>query len=358
MTELRSRDTNLTSQPLVSILVACYNVSRFIDKGISNLLKQTYTNFELIIVDDCSTDDSSALLKVWEHKDDRISVYHHSHNRGLGGARNTGLKYANGKYIYFADIDDDVNPELLSFCTDMMETTSTDMMMFGFDVVDVANNTSDYVAPNERLIHSNSDIQNIYVNDIMLAKYGSGFVWSKFYRKSFLDSSGIKFGTQKIQQDEVFNLKILAALNSLYISPKRLYRYYIYSTGNNRSRFIPDRFDITLDVRNAFENLLSKWNITDAAAISYLDRRLYVGLLTYLDYDLNHNDCKLSYREKRMAFLKATRHPKAHTAAINCMGGCANCFDKLTCLSVVKSNYHLFRISIALKKTIKTILRR
>ena len=346
------------AQPLVSVLVACYNVSKFISKGFSNLLRQTYSNYELIIVDDCSTDDTLAQLKEWEQKDARIRVYHHCHNQGLGGARNIGLKYANGKYIYFADIDDEVAPQLLSFCTEKMEMTSVDMMMFGFEVVDVANDTSDSVIPKEQLLNSNYDIRDIYVEQILLSKYGSGFVWSKFYRKSFLDRAGIKFGTQKIQQDEVFNLKIFAALDSLYISPEIFYRYYIYSSGNNRSRFIADRFDIVLDVRNAFETLLSKWSITDSAAISYLDRRLYGGLLTYLTYDLNHKYCTMSHHEKRIKFLEATHNAKAHTAAINCMKTQANCFDKLTCLSVVKSNYALFRLSVTLKKTIKSILRR
>ena len=92
--------------------------------------------------------------------------------------------------------------------------------------------------------------QNRFVDLFVLNM--NGFPWNKFYRKSFLNKYGIKYENQRIQQDEVFNLKVYKRLEKAFISSEILYTYYIYSNGNTRSRFIYDRFDIYKSVRQHF----------------------------------------------------------------------------------------------------------
>lgn len=90
---------------LVSIVVPIYNVEKYIDRCLETIVKQTYQNLEIILVDDGSTDLSGEKCDLWKKKDNRIIVIH-KENGGLSSARNAGINIANGKYISFVDSDD------------------------------------------------------------------------------------------------------------------------------------------------------------------------------------------------------------------------------------------------------------
>lgn len=100
--------------PLVTVVTPSYNSSKFIEKTIQSILNQTYKNWELLIVDDCSTDDSYAVVKNYADKDKRIHLIKLEQNSGAAVARNTGIKAANGRFIAFLDSDDTWLPEKLS----------------------------------------------------------------------------------------------------------------------------------------------------------------------------------------------------------------------------------------------------
>lgn len=98
--------------PTVSVIMPIYNVERFVAEAIDSVLAQTHTDFELLIVDDCSPDRSLAICEAYEDK--RIRILRHPENRGLAGARNTGIRAARGRYLAFLDSDDLWHPEKLS----------------------------------------------------------------------------------------------------------------------------------------------------------------------------------------------------------------------------------------------------
>lgn len=91
---------------LVSIIVPVYNAEKFIKDTITNILEQTYQNFELIIINDCSKDNSKKIIKEYEKKDKRIKLIENKKNSGAANSRNNGIKNANGRYICFLDADD------------------------------------------------------------------------------------------------------------------------------------------------------------------------------------------------------------------------------------------------------------
>jgi teichuronic acid biosynthesis glycosyltransferase TuaG len=93
-------------QPLVSIVVPVYNAARFMDDTIQTVLNQTYQNWELLLVDDCSSDDSVQIIQKYQKKDERIKLFKLSENSGAAIARNTGIDKANGHYLAFLDADD------------------------------------------------------------------------------------------------------------------------------------------------------------------------------------------------------------------------------------------------------------
>lgn len=295
--------------PLVSIVIPIYNVEKYINQGLQNILSQDYPNFEILLINDGSTDNSAALCNSWEKKEPRIRVFH-KENRGAGSARNVGILEGKGKYIYFFDIDDMADVNLLSYNVQIMEEKGVDYILFGFRTITPAlKNLQDEMSFAEREIHSNDELKKIYVDTFVLSKHGNGFPWNKFYRHSFLLKHHLLFENQRIQQDEVFNLNLYPHLNKAYISSHVLYTYYIYDKGNTRVRFIPDRFDIYVSVRSHFENLICFWNLNDKRLIDYLDRRFLSGVLQCCVYNLFHRDNTWNILQKKNELKRIFNHP-------------------------------------------------
>ncbi|MBO5913406.1 MAG: glycosyltransferase family 2 protein [Clostridia bacterium] len=99
-----------------SIVVPVYGVEKYLDECINSLLKQTYTDFEIILVDDRSPDNCPQMCDGYAQSDSRVRVIHKPQNEGLGFARNTGLEAAKGDYVIFADSDDTIDPKTLERC--------------------------------------------------------------------------------------------------------------------------------------------------------------------------------------------------------------------------------------------------
>lgn len=281
---------------MVSVIVGIYNVLGFIDRGIGCVLSQTYGDFELLLVDDGSTDGSLERCKEWATRDSRIRVLHQE-NQGLGSARNLGLENARGEYICFYDVDDEMLPGLLAYNVEQMERRGVDLVVFGYNNIDYRTG---YVTPvrfTEKQIGSNQALCDTFIDEFVLKT--NGFVWNKCYRKSFLDRHSLRFENQRIQQDEVFNLLVYEHLDKAYISSEILHNYYVYEKGNTRSRFISDRFDIYKSVRMHFERLRKFWNLHDQRLDRYLDQRFYNDVLSCLLFNLTHPQCPWSKTEKQ-----------------------------------------------------------
>ena len=111
---------------MVSIVTTCYNVSSYIAETINSILNQSYTDFELIIVDDCSTDNSMDIVR--QFNDERIRIVSHSSNQGAGQARKTGIEFANGDYICLIDGDDTISKDYLKILVETAVDTNADIV--------------------------------------------------------------------------------------------------------------------------------------------------------------------------------------------------------------------------------------
>jgi len=293
----------------VSIIVGIYNVSSYLrNKQLNCLLTQSYADWELILVDDGSTDDSGQLCDELAQKDNRIKVIH-KENGGLGSARNAGLDVAQGNYVWFYDVDDEVYANLLEYCVQQMEIRELDMLQFGFRAITPSQNLIEDVHLKECMVVGQEQLKEVYLDNVLFVRYGNGFAWNKFYRRSFLEEHHLRFDNLRIQQDEVFNLKCYPNVERLYLSPEVLYDYYIYDVGNNRSRFIHDRFDIYVRVRDQFEKLRNTWSIVDSRFDDYLQKRFYQSVDQTLRFNLLHPDCPWRYEKKSDEMNRVMEHP-------------------------------------------------
>lgn len=281
---------------MVSVIIPIYNVLSFIERGLQNVLNQTYQDFEIILSDDGSTDGSYEECMKWAEKVSRIRVLHQE-NQGAGAARNHGIDEAKGEFIYFFDIDDEINPRLLEYCVGKMNELNVDFICFGYNNVETTYKSKVTITFPNTIINNNNELRDIFVDEFVLKT--NGFPWNKFYRKSFLDQNNLRYENQRIQQDEVFNLKCYQYLEKAYLSPEILYIYYVYKKGNTRSRFIPERFDIYKSVRFHFEHLKSYWQLKDTRLDNYLENRFYNGILQCLLFNLMHTNCSWTQTEKK-----------------------------------------------------------
>lgn len=295
--------------PLVSVIVPIYNVKTYIYRGLENILHQSYKNIEILLIDDGSTDGSGSLCDSLSTIHENISVFH-KQNEGAGSARNLGIQKAKGEYLYFFDIDDEIEPNLIEYCVTTAISKAVDMVIFGFDMTDV-NGIQDKVTTKfeEKLITSNSELKGAYIKDILLIPGNNGYIWNKFYKKSFIKTNSIEYPDLRIQQDEVFNLKIYRKIEKIYFSSKVLYHYYVYNKGNTRSYFIPDIFDIYVSVRDAFEDLHRRWGINNNAdVVDYLNNRFLSGVVASICTNLFHSDCPWTKKRKKQELKIVFRH--------------------------------------------------
>lgn len=288
--------------PKVSIIVGLYNVASFLKKKqLSCILNQSYSNWELLLVNDGSTDETSLLCDQFAEKDSRIKVFH-KENGGLGSARNVGIEQATGEYLWFYDVDDEVELNLLETCVLEMETRKVDLMIFGFWAITPSQNLTEEIHFTEKEIRGQKQLRDCYLDDLLLVRYGNGFAWNKMYRRTFIEQNHLRYENQRIQQDEVFNLKAYQKVNSIYLSSKLFYHYYIYNTGNTRSRFISNRFEIYKSIYIHFKKLEELWNIQNLRFEEFLCRRFYSNILQCLTFNLFHKNCIWNRAEKRMQF--------------------------------------------------------
>ncbi len=293
---------------MVSIIVGIYNVASFLQqKKLKCIIAQSYFDWELILVDDGSTDESGRICDELSRNDHRIKVIH-KENGGLGSARNAGLDVAQGDYIWFYDVDDEAHLNLLEYCVREMESRDLEMLQFGYKAITPSQNLEEDVHLKECIINNQEQLRSYYLDNILFVKYGNGFMWNKFYQRSFIEKYHLRFDDLLIQQDEVFNLKIYPLARRVYLSPEVLYNYYIYEKGNTRSRFIPNRFDIYVSIRDNFEKLRGVWSIADPRFEDYLQKRFYQSVDQTLRFNLLHPDCPWNKEKKKNEMDRVLNH--------------------------------------------------
>lgn len=122
----------MTNDKLVSIIIPVYNASRFLEETINSIQKQTYSNWEAIFIDDCSSDNSYNLIKKYQKEDKRIKLIKNKTNSGAAVSRNNGIDHAGGDYLCFLDADDKWHPEKLEKQINFMQELNCEFSFTGY----------------------------------------------------------------------------------------------------------------------------------------------------------------------------------------------------------------------------------
>ena len=208
------------NNPKISVIVPVYNVEKYLRRCVDSILAQTFTDFELLLIDDGSPDNSGKICDEYAKKDERIRVFH-KENGGVSSARNLGLDHARGEWVAFADSDDDLHVDALEIYNVAINQANGKLLIFGHDTL-----TEDGTALGRTEYKSDRITSSIYIKQILRYNAQSS-PWAKLYRtalaKSILFNKNLRIG-----EDLLFNIEYALKCKNVVLFRGIVYNYYIH----------------------------------------------------------------------------------------------------------------------------------
>ena len=230
--------------PTFSFVVPVYNVEQYLGKCIESVLGQTYSDFELILVDDGSTDSSGKICDSYQEKDNRIHVIHKK-NAGVSAARNVGIEQARGEYICFIDSDDWIESNYLSEIK--AEIADFDILFFGCVWHYEDGSVRSLCPPAVECRTDIYDAVSLLLQNDMQVNY-FGFTWNNVFRRDIIDRHHIRFVEHlPVSEDEVFTLAYCNHAKTLKVVPSPLYHYLWKQQGLTHKDKTPEEWRLLAD---------------------------------------------------------------------------------------------------------------
>ncbi|MEE0706238.1 MAG: glycosyltransferase [Adlercreutzia sp.] len=318
----------MSDEPKVSIVMPVYNGEEYLAEALDSLLAQTLRDFELICVDDGSTDASSDILNSYAASDERIRIARQA-NAGVSAARNNGMGQARGEYLIFCDDDDLFAPTMLEEMVEKMDQWNADICVPNGYKLDMADGgrvvKGNYI--NTKFLPGQECFSPQEAGKYLL-NFPTFFIY-KMYRLSFVRENGIEFGEQRVEEDALFFTQALLKARRITTVESRLF-YYRINAGDSVSDLIYQN-----DILAGYESMLivkrmmQEYGMYDDPAFhqSFVNRALtktvnyrgrakdFVSLQTlfrkmtqeggFAELDLVGHDAEYFYNQKRFAELEA-----------------------------------------------------
>jgi glycosyltransferase involved in cell wall biosynthesis len=249
---------------LVSVVVPIYNVEKYLVKCIDSILNQTYSNLEIILVNDGSPDDCQKICKKYSGLDRRVKVMHKD-NGGLSDARNFGLRYATGQYVIFIDADDYIENKLVENAVQEIKKNNADIIIWGYFV--------DFVDSDEKLLNTIVRIprQQVYESsdnnfEISTDLIGFlGYAWNKMYKTQYLKINNMEFEKGlSLVEDIVFNAKVLSNCEKIVFIEEPYVHYIQRPRETLGAKYYPNYFELKKRSLSSVDNILSSWKVNSS----------------------------------------------------------------------------------------------
>lgn len=243
------------NQPKVSVIVAVYNIEKYLEPSFQSIVRQTLKEIEVILVDDGSKDSSGKICDEYAAKYPHFKVIH-KENGGLATARNAGMDAAQGEYLYFMDGDDWIEDNLLEENYNMISTGNYDVLVFGHVKEFHTSSGTNYI----NTVPPKLDVKNreeLKTQLVKIMNSGNGFaVWEQFYRTDFVKENNLRYPIYKRGADMAFLCELYAKANSMITNPKVYYHYLAFPSA---SKFSPQVFPNHLEFYQRFLNMFDDW---------------------------------------------------------------------------------------------------
>lgn len=284
-----------------SIVVPVYNVEKYLNECVDSILNQSFTDFELILVDDGSKDNSPAICDKYEASDSRVKVIHKV-NGGVSAARNTGIDNCSGEWIVFVDSDDSIGKSLLEDCNNAINETKAEICCFELtedeSLIKTNSNKGAYQQFGKAEIENlqvaifNRDCQT-FARDLIKAPHPA-----KCFLRSVINDNGLRFNEKLTNgEDGIFNLYYLQNISRGVYVKEKLY-FYRQCENSITHRFTPNVVDDFNKLHVEYDAFIKKYN--DSVVIPHLDERLIwsFSFCCILNFCHPNNDKKYADRKK------------------------------------------------------------
>ena len=284
---------------LISVIVPIYKVEDYIHRCIDSILAQTFTDFELILVDDGSPDKCGKICDEYADKDSRIHVIH-KENGGLSDARNTGIDWAfansNSEWITFIDSDDWIHPRYLEALYDAVKKTGCEISICAYEETTGDNPQVDESQLEAEIVNTEDFFCEHNVNAVV--------AWGKLYKKELFRE--IRYPVGKLHEDEFTTYKLLFQNEICAFVNQPLYYYFMNTDSITKSVWTPKRLD-SIDARKGSVSYFRNNNYVAAYryAVSHLAENVFVNSRRLIKSNSN-NKVQLTFRlRKNMKYALA-----------------------------------------------------
>jgi glycosyltransferase involved in cell wall biosynthesis len=215
----------------VSVVLPVYNVAPYLEEAFESLCHQTLRNIEIIVVNDGSTDNSLEIIEKYTKKDERIRCYSQE-NKGLSGARNTGMQHCTGEYVYFMDSDDVIETDTLECCYKTAKEQQADICIFDADIFYEKNaNPLSWNYDRSDVLEEDKAYEGAKLFDLLLdRRKHNAVVWLQFINWNFLKSLQLNFRQGIIHEDELFTPQIFLQAKSIFYINRRFVKHRVRSS--------------------------------------------------------------------------------------------------------------------------------
>ena len=280
----------------ITVIMPVYNAEKYLSEAIESILNQTYIDFELLLINDRSTDNSKEICKDYSEKDSRITLLeNNSKSHGPGPTRNIGLDYATGEYLYFMDADDWVDEELLQYAVNRMQETNADIVQFGVIYERYDENSSEQYFWSGKDLLTKDEIKRDF---FYYWKENRNSLWMHLFRRETVKT--IRFENIIIGEDICYIMDALCNAEKIAYIAKTLY-HYRYVEGSTSHRWIKNTIECCemiwnhqLNFLKSFEEDMDKLAFAEVAYDNYI----------WAIYQLSLNLCTLSYGKKKRELIK------------------------------------------------------
>jgi len=241
----------------VSIIIPVYGVEKYLERCLESVINQTYKNLEIILVDDGSKDNSGAICDSYAERDNRITVIHQK-NKGLPGARNTGLRNITGKYFIAIDSDDYIDLNTIKYLVHSIEETKSDVAIFKYNIIFNQKMPKSFPQTNKKLKYSIKEGVDIH-KEIFLTMNYQTFFWNKFYRTDVVKDVLLNEDIKCYEDIESVPRFLIKCQKAVFVENKLLNYMIRMNSLSHDSNKIEDRLKYLLSICAKNEERYTKW---------------------------------------------------------------------------------------------------
>lgn len=236
----------MNTSPFFSIVMPVYGVEAYLAAALDSVLSQTFTDFEVILVNDASPDGCGEICAAYAAKDPRVTLLTHEENKGLSAARNTGFASVRGEYVWFMDSDDTVDSTLLQQVYDSLQSHEADAVVFGCveEYYDAHGNVTATVPLSVPAAQCDTATQ--LGEQILTLELATlfGYAWNKVYRVSRLRQTDLRYENVVLIEDVVYNVSFFETAQGLNVLSCTPYHYAKRGSGSLTARFVPEYYAV------------------------------------------------------------------------------------------------------------------